>query len=916
MRFRFVLFLCLMLPEAGLATEFTPDAAAVRREGAGYRYPQCGWIVVHVEGGPYERGVQQGKLLSREIQDYVKCFAAQQSPKSPADGWRLTRTLTEALFARRFDPELLEEMKGIADGASAGGARFDARPLDLTDIVAINAWPEIITLDDALRAVPNGLEGKDFDKLTPAIKPTSRTSRCSAFAATGPATKDGKAIIGHITMFDIYPCNFFNVWLDVKPSKGHRVVIQAAPGSVQSGMDWYINDAGMVLTETTIAQTRFNPTGRSIGSRSRMAMQYGDSIDSVVKLLGEHGNGLYTNEWILADMKTDEIAMFELGTNASKLMRSSKDEWFGNTRGFYWGCNNTKDTAVRMETIAAVNDRPADMTFCPEPRDVEWVKLFNENKGRIDAEFGKLAFGKPPLAARNSCDAKYTTSEMARQMKSFGHWGDPYGQLWEPGPDVRRDFPAAQPILPHDWTVLTVNPPARSNEKSQLAVDFRNDETDADEAGGEDKKVQAPAAWHGTLLPASDGDRWLASSFARFHEFVAHEREMRRKHDAKDSDPLSAAERDELAVQLFNLGVATADEGASCASVPLRKLTFDPSSDAPYRSAAGRGVMLLSELRRRLTAEVFDPAMDAFGREHAGKVTTSSAFVAAMTAAARGASGTPSIDRPALAEFFGAWLDSGDYLPALKMSSVQTDHRNGFTVSGSVTSKGGCTPSDVDVTLETESSEITKSFPFDSAGVAHFKFDSESKPARITVNKYFQTPCANVPRWTTSSYKRDLEHTLIVYGTREESEANKIAATKLRQAIINQWQHSVVPVNADVEIADADIQSHHLVLVGRPASSPLIERLSRSLPITFSAQTFTARGKVYAHEQSAVAVAGANPENSALSVVVVAGLSPLATFKAAEALPASPPTAARIFPAGAKAADIIPPGSGLTRALP
>src|SRR5947209_4661424 len=99
-------------------------------------------------------------------------------------------------------------------------------------------------------------------------------------------------------------------------------------------------------------------------------MQYGDSIDAVVNLLGDHGNGLYTNEWILADMKTNEIAMFELGTKTSRLLRSSKGEWFGNTPGFYWGCNNTKDIAVRLETIAGANDRPGDMTFEPWDRDI------------------------------------------------------------------------------------------------------------------------------------------------------------------------------------------------------------------------------------------------------------------------------------------------------------------------------------------------------------------------------------------------------------------------------------------------------------------------------------------------------------------------------------------------------------------
>src|SRR5580698_9475222 len=78
------------------ANDFSPDPLSVQREGPAYRYPQAGWIVLHVEGEPYERGVQQGKLLWREIQDYVKCSAALQSSTAPAESWPLMRTMADA----------------------------------------------------------------------------------------------------------------------------------------------------------------------------------------------------------------------------------------------------------------------------------------------------------------------------------------------------------------------------------------------------------------------------------------------------------------------------------------------------------------------------------------------------------------------------------------------------------------------------------------------------------------------------------------------------------------------------------------------------------------------------------------------------------------------------------------------------
>ena len=73
--------LCVLfcLPLAARAADFQPDPRAVQRYGPAYRYPQAGWIVLHIEGEPYERGYQHGRLLAPEIAAHVRCFAAMQS---------------------------------------------------------------------------------------------------------------------------------------------------------------------------------------------------------------------------------------------------------------------------------------------------------------------------------------------------------------------------------------------------------------------------------------------------------------------------------------------------------------------------------------------------------------------------------------------------------------------------------------------------------------------------------------------------------------------------------------------------------------------------------------------------------------------------------------------------------------------
>ncbi len=271
------------LDEASSADEW-PVREAVQTFGPAYRYPSAGWIYLHIEGAPYERGYQHGHLMAREIPEYLDRCAAELGSSQQ---WDQYRTTANALFLRGFDREILEEMRGIAEGASDAGAKWLNRRIDLMDIVVANVTVELSTLASAVATTATGLEGLSFDK--PAYaggKPDSVVNHCSAFAATGPATRDGKMVIGHVTWWSLTLAEQTNVMLDIKPAAGHRMLIQSYPGGIESGTDWYQNDAGVVLTETTINQTPFNAQGAPIAFRARRAIQYGGNIDEVVKYLG------------------------------------------------------------------------------------------------------------------------------------------------------------------------------------------------------------------------------------------------------------------------------------------------------------------------------------------------------------------------------------------------------------------------------------------------------------------------------------------------------------------------------------------------------------------------------------------------------------------------------------------------------
>ena len=167
-------------------------------------------------------------------------MATCRSPKAPTEAWQQLRTLVNALFLRRYDAEYLEEMKGIADGAAAAGAKFDDRPIDLVDIVALNSDIEVNYLDSGLA----GHADRPGRTTCSAIRsaPSGRTPReehCSAFAATGPGHRrrqDRLRPHHHVQPVSVH---HYNVWLDVKPAKGpSRADADATPAASRAA--WII----------------------------------------------------------------------------------------------------------------------------------------------------------------------------------------------------------------------------------------------------------------------------------------------------------------------------------------------------------------------------------------------------------------------------------------------------------------------------------------------------------------------------------------------------------------------------------------------------------------------------------------------------------------------------------------------------
>lgn len=502
------------LDEVSSAGEW-PAREAVQTFGPAYRYPSAGWIYLHIEGAPYERGYQHGHLMAREIPEYLERCAADLGSK---EQWNQYRTTANALFLRGFDREIMEEMRGIAEGASDAGAKWLNRRIDLMDILVANTTVELGELTSAVVNTATGLEGLSFEKPAYAGKPDSVLDHCSAFAATGPATRDGKMVIGHVTWWPLTLSEQTNVMLDIKPASGHRMLIQSYPGGIESGTDWYQNDAGMVLTETTIRQSPFDVKGTPVAFRARMAIQYGGNVDEVVKHLGTSNNGLYTNEWLIGDAKNNEVAMYELGTHRTKLWRSSKNEWFGGTPGFYWGNNNAKDLDIRLENYPDPKSGPDYIPFVPTVRDLAWVDLYGKHKGQIDEQFAFLAFRTAPLVSASTMDAKVITSDMANRMMVWAEFGKPNQREWVA---PRYGYARNDGLFPSGYTLLrteasdNLRTAIQENEKARLAAAPKTEtRPPARTASLKDR------LWKGWVLPASDADTWFVGGAASYYRIL------------------------------------------------------------------------------------------------------------------------------------------------------------------------------------------------------------------------------------------------------------------------------------------------------------------------------------------------------------------------------------------------------------
>jgi Phospholipase B len=457
-------FLCLLV----LLTASSYMRAA-ETSGPGYKFHSGGWTYVHLEGTPDQIGFQHGSLLKDEIEDMLHVTQVESSHDTKRD-WSFYREAAKTQLWPHIDAEYQQELEGIAKGLQSKGSK-----LDLWDVVALNGGIELPQY-----YLP-WLNKRQKAANSPVILPRGR---CSAFIATGSYTKGGKIVVAHNNWSTYAEGARWTVMFDIQPEHGHRILMDGAPGVITSQDDFGVNDAGLMITETTITQFEgWNPDGKPEFVRSRKAMQYADSIDEYVVIIKDGNNGGYANDWLIGDRKTGEVAYLELGLKNTPLWRT-KD-------GYFVSSNFARDPQL-LRTEAPEFDTK-NMQSSPNARRVSAEKRIEDARGQIDVAIaeqflsahedsytGKVnpdgrslcghvdrdprgvpEWGDAPYYPDGAVTGKVTDSDLAAKISLIGHAGHPCGEDFVAAPFLAAhpEYSYLKPILKDmpsgPWTEFT-----------------------------------------------------------------------------------------------------------------------------------------------------------------------------------------------------------------------------------------------------------------------------------------------------------------------------------------------------------------------------------------------------------------------------------------------------------------------------
>jgi outer membrane protein assembly factor BamB len=400
--------------------------------------------------------------LYPRINELNKIISEEKYDKITEIWWNFCTKYSYKFYKDKYDdyPEYKDEMQGIADGVASRGSKIFGRNVTYKDILTCNEMYEFLSkitqgkfrrgihplltfFKNLVEVEPSFSQMNAMDFVSDFYYP-SGNHKCNGFTATGNATTDGQIVFTNsmwssdkafMWWWSYYITFRWNLILDINPSQGNRVIMASAPSYIWSDHDYYQNDAGIVLLETTCQQGLWDNRGLPLAIRVRRAIQYGNSIDDVMKFLKYRNDGCMNAVWLIGDAKTSEIARFELGY---------RNSWYNiTTNGFHWSANNPFNRRVRLEkfhlveyikqVISKIFFKSTSymyftLNYFPAARDIKYKELGDKFYGDIDIDVVKQIMATEPIVVW-SPDCKMTDSFLLENNGLWAFIGNPAGRL-------------------------------------------------------------------------------------------------------------------------------------------------------------------------------------------------------------------------------------------------------------------------------------------------------------------------------------------------------------------------------------------------------------------------------------------------------------------------------------------------------
>lgn len=452
-----------------------------------------GWTYISIKGNPKERGKSYGELIKKDMKE-VQRILQFMIYNDYGVKWDFFIEAAQKYFSPKIKedfPEFYEEMEGFAEGAD----------MNIHEVVAWNnyftlteGWWANMPEEEAIAvkgAATSNISSKEGGMK---MKTEGSAERCTAFIAVGDWTHDGKIVCAHNNFSNFIDGQLAKYVVDIKPTKGNRILMMGFPGWIWSGTDFFVTSAGILGTETTIGGFISYENNIPISCRIRNAMQYGNTLDDYERMLLDGNSGDYANSWLFGDINNNEIMRIELGLRFHNTERTKN--------GCFIGFNAPYDPRIR--NLECVNTGIDDIRRHQGARKVRLADLMDEHKGHINIDIaqriladhydvylhkenpcsrtccshyeldGREYMSDPsrpkPFQPRGALDGNVIDSALAKKMSFILRWGNSCGMPFNASQFCKenRVWDYLEPYLHNrpsqPWTTFTIGNNTKDNK--------------------------------------------------------------------------------------------------------------------------------------------------------------------------------------------------------------------------------------------------------------------------------------------------------------------------------------------------------------------------------------------------------------------------------------------------------------------